>query len=238
MVQFIVLCLIGSSLVMWYSELALPWVLCWYTCSLLCKPPLSNLVNCLLFSSSVSLWWTPSLPRGWLSLSSRSVLWRRHTTRALSTPWEQTGKVGRQEAGGRRRGRFFNVTSSELRAAWSMTADWTLNMVKLKIAQLKIEHCTPNQSTCTICSKCIHSVVWAQVPSLLFLFPFPPSSSLILLPPSSRIRLRKKTWRTAGTIYLNHQVFEKDIHVFAHFEMYVEPLEGQFVLQKVRPVSS
>jgi ubiquitin carboxyl-terminal hydrolase 47 len=41
-----------------------------------------------------------------------------------------------------------------------------------------------------------------------------------------RLRLRKKTWRTASTIYLDDQVFERDIHVFANFEIYVEPLKG------------
>ena len=91
-----------------------------------------------------------------------------------------------------------------------------------KNKQLKIEHCT---HTCTVCSMCILLYFPFLLPFLL------PSS---FLPLSSRIRLRKKTWRTAGTIYLNHQVFEKDIHVFAHFEMYVEPLEGQFVLQDVQ----
>ncbi len=47
--------------------------------------------------------------------------------------------------------------------------------------------------------------------------------------PSLRIRLRKKTWRSAGTVYLDDQVFEKDIHIFANFEMYVEPLKGQSI---------
>ena len=42
-----------------------------------------------------------------------------------------------------------------------------------------------------------------------------------------RIRLRKKTWRSPGTVYTDHQVFERDIHVFANYEMFVEPLQGQ-----------
>ena len=33
-------------------------------------------------------------------------------------------------------------------------------------------------------------------------------------------------WRTPGTIYLDSQVFEKDIHTFPNFEMYVECLKG------------
>ena len=49
-----------------------------------------------------------------------------------------------------------------------------------------------------------------------------------LSPPLSphRLRIRKKMWRTPGTIYLDSQVFEKDIHTFTNFEMYVECLKG------------
>ena len=47
---------------------------------------------------------------------------------------------------------------------------------------------------------------------------------------SLRMRLRKKTWRSPGTVYLDHQVFEKDIHVFANYEMFIEPLEGEAVV--------
>lgn len=43
-----------------------------------------------------------------------------------------------------------------------------------------------------------------------------------------RMRLRKKTWRSPGTVYLDQQVFEKDIHVFTNYEMFIEPLEGQW----------
>ena len=42
-----------------------------------------------------------------------------------------------------------------------------------------------------------------------------------------RIRLRKKTWRSPGTIFLDQQIFEKDIHVFANYEMFIEPLESE-----------
>ena len=45
---------------------------------------------------------------------------------------------------------------------------------------------------------------------------------------SSRLRLRKKTWRTASTVFLDDQIFEKDIHIFTNFEIYVEPLEGKW----------
>lgn len=55
----------------------------------------------------------------------------------------------------------------------------------------------------------------------------PPLSQILTHPLSlPRLRLRKKTWRTASTVFLDDQIFEKDIHVFANFEIYVEPLEG------------
>ena len=41
------------------------------------------------------------------------------------------------------------------------------------------------------------------------------------------MRLRKKTWRSPCTIFLDSQVFDKDIHVFANFEMYIECLDGK-----------
>ena len=43
----------------------------------------------------------------------------------------------------------------------------------------------------------------------------------------SRIRLRKKTWRSPCTIFLDSQVFDRDIHVFANFEIYVECLDSK-----------
>lgn len=45
--------------------------------------------------------------------------------------------------------------------------------------------------------------------------------------PPIRMRLRKKTWRPPGTVYLDHQIFERDIHVYANYEMFIEPLEGE-----------
>ena len=42
-----------------------------------------------------------------------------------------------------------------------------------------------------------------------------------------RMRLRKKTWRSPCTIFLDSQVFDRDVHVFANFEMYIECLEGK-----------
>ena len=42
-----------------------------------------------------------------------------------------------------------------------------------------------------------------------------------------RMRLRKKTWRSPCTVFLDSQVFDRDVHVFANFEMYIECLEGK-----------
>ena len=44
------------------------------------------------------------------------------------------------------------------------------------------------------------------------------------------MRLRKKTWKSPGTVYLDHQVIDKDIHIYSgtDTEMYVEPLKGQY----------
>ena len=44
----------------------------------------------------------------------------------------------------------------------------------------------------------------------------------------SRIRLRKKTWRSPATIFLDSQVFDRDIRVFSNFEMYIECLDGEW----------
>ena len=43
------------------------------------------------------------------------------------------------------------------------------------------------------------------------------------------MRLRKKTWRSPCTIFLDSQVFDRDIHVFANFEVYIECLDGEVV---------
>ena len=41
------------------------------------------------------------------------------------------------------------------------------------------------------------------------------------------MRLRKKMWRTPGTIYLDTQLIDKDVYVYSGSEMFVEPLERQ-----------
>ena len=47
-----------------------------------------------------------------------------------------------------------------------------------------------------------------------------------------RMRLRKKMWRTPGTVYLDNQLMDKDIYVYAGSEMYVEPLDGPEPMQQ------
>ena len=42
----------------------------------------------------------------------------------------------------------------------------------------------------------------------------------------SRIRVRKKTWRSPYTIFLDSQVFNKDIHIYSGYEIYMECLDG------------
>ena len=49
----------------------------------------------------------------------------------------------------------------------------------------------------------------------------------------SRIRLRKKTWRSPATIFLDSQVFDRDIRVFANYEMYIECLDGEWYYTKL-----
>ena len=44
----------------------------------------------------------------------------------------------------------------------------------------------------------------------------------------SRMRLRKKTWKNPGIVYLDSQVFEEDIQIFMNFELFVEELSGGF----------
>lgn len=44
--------------------------------------------------------------------------------------------------------------------------------------------------------------------------------------PLSRCRLRKKTWKNAGTVYLDNQLYEEDITIYANWEVFLEVLEG------------
>lgn len=49
------------------------------------------------------------------------------------------------------------------------------------------------------------------------------------------MRLRKKTWRSPGSIYLDHQMIDRDLYVYPGTEMYVEALSGrQEIFNKVK----
>ena len=41
-----------------------------------------------------------------------------------------------------------------------------------------------------------------------------------------RCRLRKKTWKNPGTIYMNEQVYEDEIPIYPNWEVFLEVLEG------------
>jgi ubiquitin carboxyl-terminal hydrolase 47 len=41
-----------------------------------------------------------------------------------------------------------------------------------------------------------------------------------------RCRLRKKTWKNPGTIYVDKQVYEEEIPIYPNWEVFLEILEG------------
>lgn len=41
------------------------------------------------------------------------------------------------------------------------------------------------------------------------------------------LRLRKKTWKNPGTVYVDTQTFDEDISIYANFEVFVEQLDGK-----------
>ncbi|XP_013394518.1 ubiquitin carboxyl-terminal hydrolase 47 isoform X3 [Lingula anatina] len=55
--------------------------------------------------------------------------------------------------------------------------------------------------------------------------------------PLDRIRLRKKTWRNPGSIFLDDQVYEDDIPIYANWELFVEVLDGPEQLTSSSQVS-
>ena len=42
----------------------------------------------------------------------------------------------------------------------------------------------------------------------------------------TRCRLRKKTWKNPGSIYLDNQVYEDDVPIFANWEVFLQILDG------------
>lgn len=45
--------------------------------------------------------------------------------------------------------------------------------------------------------------------------------------PIDRCRLRKKTWKNPGSIYLDNQVYEDDVPIFANWEVFLQILDGE-----------
>lgn len=41
--------------------------------------------------------------------------------------------------------------------------------------------------------------------------------------------MRRKNWKNPGTVYVDSQVFEQNIQVYASFEVFLEILEGMYV---------
>ncbi|CAC5391979.1 USP47 [Mytilus coruscus] len=45
--------------------------------------------------------------------------------------------------------------------------------------------------------------------------------------PVHRCRLRKKTWKNPGSIYLDNQVYEDDVPIFANWEIFLQKLDDE-----------
>ncbi|KAJ8315138.1 hypothetical protein KUTeg_007288 [Tegillarca granosa] len=44
--------------------------------------------------------------------------------------------------------------------------------------------------------------------------------------PLERCRLRKKTWKNPGTVYVDSQLYEEDVPIFANWEVFLQVLDG------------
>ena len=52
-----------------------------------------------------------------------------------------------------------------------------------------------------------------------------------------RCRLRKKSWKNPGTVYINSQVYEDEIGIFPNWEVYLEILDSELIML-IRNMSS
>lgn len=52
------------------------------------------------------------------------------------------------------------------------------------------------------------------------------SLTLILFSVIFSLRLRRKNWKNPGRVYVDSQIFEENIQVYASFEVFLEILEG------------
>ena len=48
-----------------------------------------------------------------------------------------------------------------------------------------------------------------------------------------RCRLRKKTWKNPGTIYMDDQVYEDEIPIYPNWEVFLEALDGMLTLYSI-----
>ena len=46
----------------------------------------------------------------------------------------------------------------------------------------------------------------------------------------TRFRLRKKTWKNPGTVFLDYHVYEEDINISSNWEVFLEVLDGKNTL--------
>lgn len=49
----------------------------------------------------------------------------------------------------------------------------------------------------------------------------------------SSLRMRRKNWKNPATVYVDSQVFEENIQVYANFEVFLEILEGILYCNKL-----
>lgn len=45
-----------------------------------------------------------------------------------------------------------------------------------------------------------------------------------------RFRLRKKTWKNPGTVFLDYHIYEEDINISSNWEVFLEVLDGIMIV--------
>lgn len=45
-----------------------------------------------------------------------------------------------------------------------------------------------------------------------------------------RFRLRKKTWKNPGTVFLDYHIYEEDINISSNWEVFLEVLDGIIIV--------
>lgn len=49
-----------------------------------------------------------------------------------------------------------------------------------------------------------------------------------------RFRLRKKTWKNPGTVFLDYHIYEEDINISSNWEVFLEILDGNDTVSRER----